>query len=63
MRNGEQLRHARALGGVDGSPDQEKLAQIEESARVAAVAIKAAALAGQEENAARNAYCASRLGA
>lgn len=57
-RHGEELRHARAQGGVDGDLYQAKLAQIEEAARVTGEAIKAATLTTPERNAERNAYCA-----
>lgn len=60
-RHGEELRHARAQGGVDGVLYQAKLAQIEEAARVTAEAIKAATLTTPEQNAARNAYCAAHF--
>lgn len=58
-RNAEQLRHARASGGVNGPLYQAKLAQIEEDARLGGLAIRAAFLTTPEANAARNAYCAS----
>jgi Family of unknown function (DUF5995) len=57
-RNAEQLRHARAAGGVDGRLYRAKLAQIEESARAGAEAIQAATLTRPAQNAERNAYCA-----
>lgn len=60
-RNGEQLRHARALGGVNGALYQAKLAEIEESARLGAEMIKAATLTTPEANAVRNAYCEAHL--
>lgn len=60
-RNAEQLRHARAAGGVDGPLYQAKLAQIEKSAVAGAHLIRAATLTTAEDNAARNAYCASHL--
>lgn len=58
-RNAEELRHARARGGVSGPLYQAKLAQIEENARLGGLAIRAAFLTTPEANAARNAYCAS----
>ena len=58
-RNAEELRHARARGGVSGPLYQAKLAQIEEDARLGGLAIRAAFLTTPEANAARNAYCAS----
>ncbi len=60
-RNAEQLRHARALGGVSGPLYQTKLAQIEESARLGAEVIRAATLATPQQNAVRNAYCATHF--
>jgi hypothetical protein len=57
-RNAEQLRHARAAGGVDGPLYQAKLAQIEESALTGAHIVRAATATGPEQNAQRNAYCA-----
>jgi hypothetical protein len=59
-RNAEQLRHARALGGVDGPLYQAKLAQIEASAKTGAVAIRAATQTTRRANAKRNRYCARR---
>ena len=56
-RNAEQLRHARAAGGVHGLLYQAKLAQIEATAKAGADAILAATLTTPESNAARNAYC------
>ena len=56
-RNAEQLRHARAAGGIDGVLYQAKLAQIEATAKASADAILAATLTTPESNAARNAYC------
>lgn len=61
-RNAEQLRHARALGGVTGPLYRAKLAQIEESARLGAEVIKAATLTTPGQNATRNAYCAAHVG-
>lgn len=58
-RNAEELRHARANGGVNGPLYRAKLAQIEEDARLGGLAIRAAFLTTPEANAARNAYCAS----
>lgn len=58
-RNAEQLRHARAAGGVDGTLYRAKLAQIEEAARLGAEVIRAATLTTPEQNAIRNAHCAS----
>jgi len=60
-RNAEQLRHARAAGGVDGPLYRAKLAQIEESARAGAQVIVAATLTTSEQNAQRNAYCAAHI--
>jgi hypothetical protein len=60
-RNAEQLRHARAAGGVDGQLYQAKLAEIEASARAGAEVIRAATLTTPEQNAQRNAYCAGHL--
>jgi hypothetical protein len=57
-RDAEQLRHARAGGGINGLPYQAKLAQIEASAKAGADAILAATLTDPASNAARNAYCA-----
>lgn len=56
-RNAEQLRHARAFGGVNGPLYQAKLAAIEASAMAGADAILAATLTDPARNAARNAYC------
>jgi hypothetical protein len=56
-RNAEQLRHARAAGGVAGPSYQAKLAEIEESARAGAQVIRAATLTTPEQNKQRNAYC------
>jgi Family of unknown function (DUF5995) len=56
-RNAEQLRHARATGGVDGMLYQAKLAQIELTAKLGADAILAATLTDPLRNAQRNAYC------
>jgi hypothetical protein len=57
-RNAEQLRHARAAGGVEGKPYQDKLAEIEQSARVGAELIRATNRATPEQNQERAAYCA-----
>ncbi len=57
-RNAEELRHARAQGGVDGPLYRAKLRQIEESARLGAETILAATLTTAAENSNRNAYCA-----
>jgi hypothetical protein len=57
-RNAEQLRHARAEGGVDGPLYQAKLAQIELSATIGAQLILAATRTTPAENADRKAYCA-----
>lgn len=59
-RNAEQLRHARAQGGVNGTAYQAKLAQIEESARAGAEVIRAATLTTPAGNAERDAYCAAQ---
>jgi Family of unknown function (DUF5995) len=56
-RNAEQLRHARAAGGVDGLPYQAKLAEIEAGAKAGADLILASTLTSPARNAARNAYC------
>jgi hypothetical protein len=56
-RNAEQLRHARAAGGVDGPLYQAKLAEIEASAKAGADVILAATQTDPVRNAARNAYC------
>jgi len=58
-RDAEQLRHARAAGGVDGPLYQAKLAEIEASAKAGADAIVAATLTDPLSNAARNAYCSA----
>jgi Family of unknown function (DUF5995) len=60
-RNAEQLRHARALGGVDGPLYQAKLAEIEDSARVGAEVIRLATQTTPLQNAQRNAYCAAHV--
>jgi hypothetical protein len=60
-RNGEQLRHARAAGGVDGPLYQAKLAQIEASAVAGAEVILAETRATPEQNAQRDRYCAQHL--
>jgi hypothetical protein len=57
-RNAEQLRHARAEGGVEGAAYQAKLQEINQSALAGAEAIKAATLATPDQTAARDAYCA-----
>jgi Family of unknown function (DUF5995) len=57
-RNAEQLRHARALGGVDGPLYQAKLAQIEASAKAGAEVILAATRTTHRANRKRNRYCA-----
>lgn len=56
-RNAEQLRHARALGGVGGPLYQAKLAQIEASAKAGADVILAATRTTHRSNVARNRYC------
>jgi hypothetical protein len=56
-RNAEQLRHARAAGGLHGMLYQAKLAEIEATAKAGADAILAATRTTPESNAARNAYC------
>ena len=56
-RNAEQLRHARAIGGVKGPLYQAKLAAIEAAAKAGADAILATTLTDPARNAARNAYC------
>jgi hypothetical protein len=60
-RNAEELRHARADGGVNGASYQAKLAEIEASAIAGAEYIKAATLTTPDQNAARNAYCAAHI--
>jgi hypothetical protein len=60
-RNAERLRHARAVGGVDGPLYQAKLAEIEASAKLGAETILAATATGPVRNAARNAYCRAHL--
>jgi hypothetical protein len=60
-RNAEQLRHARADGGVNGVAYQTKLAEINQAAYDGAVAIKAATLATPDQAAARDAYCAAHI--
>ena len=59
-RNAEQLRHARAVGGVGGVLYRAKLAQIEVAAKAGADAILAATLTDPVRNRARNAYCETR---
>jgi Family of unknown function (DUF5995) len=59
-RNAEQLRHARALGGVEGPLYQAKLASIEASAKAGAEAILVATGTTRRQNAERNQYCARR---
>lgn len=59
-RNAEQLRKARALGGVGGPAYQAKLAEIEASAKAGADVILAATRTTDRGNAQRNRYCASR---
>jgi hypothetical protein len=61
-RNAEELRHARAAGGVDGPLYQAKLTRIEQSAKAGAEVIRAATRTTPEQNAARNAYCAAHVG-
>jgi hypothetical protein len=56
-RNAEQLRHARAVGGVDGPLYQAKLAEIEAAAKAGADAILATTLTDPARNVARNAFC------
>lgn len=58
-RNAEQLRHARAAGGVHGFLYKAKLAQIEAAALAGALAILAATATDPARNATRDAYCAS----
>ena len=59
-RDAEELRHARAEGGVDGALYRQKLADIEAAARAGAEAILAATQTDPARNAARNAYCQAR---
>jgi hypothetical protein len=61
-RNAEELRHARAAGGVDGPPYQAKLAEIEASATAGAEVIRAATRTTPDQNAERDAYCAAHVG-
>jgi hypothetical protein len=61
-RNAEQLRHARAEGGVDGVAYQTKLAEINQAAYDGALFIKAATLATPDQTATRDAYCAAHVG-
>lgn len=61
-RNAEELRHARASGGVDGPLYQAKLAEIEASAEAAAWAILEATRTTPEANDTRNVYCATHIG-
>lgn len=56
-RDAEQLRHARAAGGVAGPLYQAKLAQIEEKARIGALLIRAGTVAPPGWNEQRDAYC------
>jgi hypothetical protein len=58
-RNAEQLRDARAFGGVDGPLYQGKLAEIEVSAKAGADVILAATRTTDRRNAQRNRYCAA----
>ncbi|GAA5127260.1 DUF5995 family protein [Haloechinothrix salitolerans] len=60
-RNAEQLRHARAAGGVGGPLYQAKLAEIEASAETAAYAILAATRTTPDANEARRQYCLRHL--
>jgi hypothetical protein len=60
-RNGEQLRHARANGGVSGDAYKRKLAEIEESARLGAEVIRLETLTTPTQNAQRNAFCAAHV--
>ncbi|WP_034271663.1 DUF5995 family protein [Haloechinothrix halophila] len=60
-RNAEQLRHARAAGGVDGPLYHAKLAEIDASAEAAAYAILAATRTTPEANQARREYCRDNL--
>jgi hypothetical protein len=57
-RNAEQLRHARAEGGVDGTAYRDKLAEIEASATAGAEAILTATRTTPADTARRDAYCA-----
>lgn len=61
-RNAEQLRHARAAGGVDGPLYQTKLAEIEASAEAAAHAILEATRTTPAANEDRRKYCRDHLG-
>jgi len=61
-RNAEQLRHARAAGGVDGPLYQAKLAEIDASAVEAAHAILEATRTTPEANETRQQYCLDHLG-
>src|SRR5690349_12534981 len=60
-RDAEQLRHARAHGGVDGPLYRAKLAEIEAAAKAGALAILQATRTDRAHNAARNRYCRRRL--
>src|SRR4051794_24886693 len=56
-RDAEELRHARAEGGVHGVLYQDKLAEIESAAQAGAETILATTQTDPSRNAARNAYC------
>lgn len=60
-RNAEELRHARALGGVHGPLYKAKLAEIEATAKAGALAILQATRTDPAHNAARNRYCRRHL--
>lgn len=62
-RNAEQLRHARTLGGENGQPYRDKLAEIDASAEAGARAILAAMQTTPEANETRDEYCADWLAA
>jgi hypothetical protein len=60
-RDAEDLRHARANGGVRGPLYQAKLAEIEAAAKAGALAILQATRTDPAHNAARNRYCRRHL--
>jgi hypothetical protein len=61
-QNAQQLRHARANGGVNGLLYQTKLAQIETLALGGAEIIKLATLATPQQTADRLAHCQANIG-
>ena len=60
-QDAEDLRHARALGGVNGLAYQLKLDQIEASAEASGRFILEAVRTTPEANAARSAHCAANI--